>query len=140
LPWTTIKTQLSLSRKIMALGKFLEHLRAAAEHFARASKHEGKTVQFLQAVRQLGYTGLIVCDNIYVVHTMEVRKVANVKKIQRLGNLFWLMSLAASVLSGLHIRLHLGPVQEKDTLAEMKRDQIIRYANPLFLGLACPFG
>ena len=116
----------------MALGKFLEHLRAAIEHFDRASKPEdaGKRVQYLQAVRQLGYTGLLLCDNIYVVNAMELGKVANVKKIQRLGNLFWFISLAASVLSGLHtwlqVRARAATLHENDAKADIESAQIIR--------------
>lgn len=63
-PWTTLKKQLGLARKLLRIGKFLEHLKAAA--LAADSKSLTPFLRFATLGRQLSYAAYLTLDAITV--------------------------------------------------------------------------
>ena len=60
-----LKKQLGLARKVMRVGKFVEHFRAAAE--ASDAKGTDPVLKYCAVGRQLGYAGYLLLDNLTVV-------------------------------------------------------------------------
>jgi len=131
-PWATLKNQFGLTRKIMRVGKFVEHFRAASELYDTALKsgNGDKVVKYLQILRQLGYGGYMLLDTMTLLDAMGVKKNANAKKIQETAFKFWLAGLAASALAGIYntykLRERSKGIDEKDAEAKVEAVQIAR--------------
>jgi peroxin-11B len=65
LPFDVLKKQLGLVRKVLRVGKFVEHFKAAAQ--ASDAKGMDPVLKYCAVGRQLGYAGYMVCDNLTVV-------------------------------------------------------------------------
>ncbi|KAF2227612.1 putative peroxin-11 [Elsinoe ampelina] len=96
--FTALKTNLALVRKCLRIGKFVEHLRAAALAFD--SKTMDPVLKYLAVARQLGYAGYLFSDMLTYLDAAKVRPNAGVKELQRQAYQFWALGLGASVLSG----------------------------------------
>lgn len=133
LPWATLKTQFGLTRKIMRIGKFVEHLRAGSELYDAAVKsgNGDKVAQYLQILRQIGYAGYMTFDMMTVLDTMGVKKDPRAKSIQTTAYRFWLTGLVASALAGIYntykLRERTMAVDEKDAEAKVEKVKIARY-------------
>lgn len=131
-PWATLKIQLGAARKLLRVGKFVEHLRAAAEIYDAAAKSASgdKVTQYLQVVRQLGYTGFLFCDMLTVLDAIGVKKDARVARVQAAAFRFWLSGLTASAVAGLYstykLRTRALAVDEKDAEAKVEKVKIAR--------------
>jgi peroxin-11B len=64
-PFDAAKKQLGAGRKLLRLGKFIEHFKAAAQ--AADAKSTDPIVKYLAVSRQLGYAGYLSLDNLTVV-------------------------------------------------------------------------
>jgi len=132
LPWAVIKTQFGLTRKIMRIGKFVEHVRAGAEIYDAAVKSNNgdKVVQYLQVLRQIGYAGYMTFDMMTVLDAMGVKKDPKAKSIQTTAYRFWLTGLLASALAGIYntykLRERAKTVDEKDAEAKVEKVKIAR--------------
>ncbi|EXJ64117.1 hypothetical protein A1O7_00453 [Cladophialophora yegresii CBS 114405] len=132
LPWAVIKTQLSLTRKILRVGKFVEHIRAGSEIYDAAMKSNNgdKVTQYLQILRQIGYTGYLFFDTMTVLDAMGVKKDPRAKSVQATAYRFWFTGLAASALAGLYntykLRERTKAVDEKDAEAKVEKVKIAR--------------
>jgi peroxin-11B len=128
-----IKTQFGLTRKIMRIGKFVEHVRAGAEIYDAAMKSNNgdKVVQYLQVLRQIGYAGYMTFDMMTVLDAMGVKKDPKAKSIQTTAYRFWLTGLLASALAGIYntykLRERAKTVDEKDAEAKVEKVKIARY-------------
>jgi peroxin-11B len=60
-PWSALKSHLALARKLMRVGKNLEHARAAAVLLQSPAKSD-PIVKALGVGRQLGYAGYLTYD------------------------------------------------------------------------------
>ncbi|PNS15116.1 Peroxisomal bioproteinsis factor 11 [Sphaceloma murrayae] len=98
--FTALKTNLGLVRKAMRLGKFVEHLRAAA--LAYDSKTLDPILKYLAVARQMGYAGYLLTDTLTYLDAAGVRKSESAKSMQRQAYQFWALGLAASVVSGVY--------------------------------------
>lgn len=133
LPWVAIKNQFGLTRKILRVGKFVEHIRAASELYDAAVKsgNGDKVTQYLQILRQIGYAGYMVFDTMTVLDAMGVKKDPKAKKHQVNAYRFWLTGLVASVLAGIYngykLRQRAKVVDEKDAEAKVEKVKIARY-------------
>jgi hypothetical protein len=63
--WETAKKQIGVTRKVMRLGKFVEHFKAAA--VAADAKGTDPVLKLLAITRQLGYAGYLTLDNLVIV-------------------------------------------------------------------------
>jgi hypothetical protein len=64
-PFDQTKKQLGLTRKILRVGKFIEHFKAAAT--AADAKVIDPVLRYLSVARQLGYAGYLALDSLTVV-------------------------------------------------------------------------
>lgn len=135
-PWTTIKNQFGLTRKILRIGKFVEHIRAASELYDVAMKQGSgdKVVQYLQTLRQIGYAGYMLFDTMTVLDAMGVKKYESAKRLQATAYRFWFTGLVASALAGIYSLYQLSQrtkqVDEKDPDGKMEKVKIEKSVLP----------
>lgn len=129
-----MKNQFGLTRKILRVGKFVEHLRAGSEIYDAAVKSSNgdKITQYLQILRQIGYGGYMFFDMMTLLDAMGVKKDPKAKSIQATAYRFWLTGLLASALAGIYntykLRERAKTVDEKDAEAKVEKVKIAKYA------------
>jgi len=127
-PWTTVKNQFGLTRKILRVGKFVEHIRAGSEIYDAAGKSTSsdQISQYLQILRQVGYAGYLFFDTMTLLDAMGVKKDPKAKSVQATAYKFWFTGLVASALAGVYntyrLRERSQAVNEKD--AEDKVEKV----------------
>lgn len=127
-----MKNQFGLTRKIMRIGKFVEHIRAASELYDAAMKNGSgdKIVQYLQTVRQIGYAGYMFFDMLTVLDAAGIKKYESAKRLQATAYRFWFTGLIASALAGVYslyqLRQRTGQVDEKDAEGKMEKVKIAK--------------
>src|SRR5256885_357924 len=93
-PFNAIKTQFGLTRKIMRVGKFVEHFRAASELYDASAKLRAnggdQVLQYLQILRQLGYGSYLTLDMLTVLDAAGIRKSTSAKNLQQQAYKAWL--------------------------------------------------
>lgn len=128
-----MKNQFGLTRKILRIGKFVEHIRAASELYDAAMKNGSgdKITQYLQTIRQIGYAGYMVFDTMTVLDAMGVKKYESAKRLQATAYRFWFTGLIASALAGIYTLYQLSQVtkqiDEKDAEGKMEKVKIAKY-------------
>jgi len=131
-PWNVVKTQFGLTRKIMRVGKFVEHLRAGSEIYDAAMKSSNgdKITQYLQVLRQIGYAGYLLFDTMTLLDAMGVKKDPRAKSLQATAFRFWFTGLSASAVAGIYntykLRERTKAVDEKDAEAKVEKVKIAR--------------
>lgn len=131
-PWSKLQKQFSLTRKILRIGKFVEHFRAASELYDASLKSNSgdNVVRYLQLLRQLGYGGYMLTDTMTVLDTMGVKQYQNAKRVQQTAYRFWATGLIASVLAGLYstykLRERTKSIDEKDAEGKVEGVKIAR--------------
>jgi peroxin-11B len=98
-PWDTLKKQLGLTRKIMRIGKNIEHLKAASQAADQPHGATDPVLRYTSVGRQLGYAGYLTLDSATVLDAAGVRKWSRAKDVQREAYRFWAMGLACSVVA-----------------------------------------
>ena len=134
-PFTTIKTQFGLTRKIMRIGKFVEHFKAASELYDSSVKIRAnggdQVLQYLQIIRQLGYGLYMSCDMLTVLDAAGIKKSPNAKKLQEQAYKAWFVGLLASAIAGLYSNYQLMQrakgIDEKDGEGKVESKKIERY-------------
>lgn len=135
-PFNAIKKQFSTTRKILRIGKFVEHLKAAA--IAADNKAPVDPVlRYLAIGRQLGYAGYLTLDTIGVVDAIGIRKLSYAPKLQENAYRCWMAGLVFSAISGLY---SLWRLQEKEKTVDRKEGEgvveakkIEKFVPPLLL-------
>jgi peroxin-11B len=97
--WTLLKAHLALARKLMRLGKPMEHAQAAL----KASNAPGPTLETLTTVgRQIGYFGYLAYDAIVWANAVKfiTLKPETAQKVQKTSNRFWFAGLIFSLIHG----------------------------------------
>ncbi|KAI0034298.1 peroxisomal biogenesis factor 11 [Vararia minispora EC-137] len=94
--WNALKSHLALGRKLMRLGKPLEHLQAALRASQTASELKE---QVTTIARQLGYFGYLTYDAIVWANTVRfiVLKPATAQHVNKRANQFWLAGIVFSI-------------------------------------------
>lgn len=96
-PFEAIKKQFGLARKLMRVGKNVEHLKAAA--VAADSKTIDPVLRYAAVGRQLGYAGYLTFDALTVLDSLGVRKWEGAKSAQREAYRFWAMGILCSIVA-----------------------------------------
>jgi peroxin-11B len=118
-PFNAIKKQFGTTRKILRIGKFLEHLKAAA--IAADNKAPiDPVLRYLAIGRQLGYAGYLTLDTIGVVDAMGIKKLSYAKKLQDNAYRCWMAGLIFSAVSGVY---SLWRLQEKEKKVDRKEGE-----------------
>ncbi|KAN0100729.1 Peroxisomal biogenesis factor 11 [Tylopilus felleus] len=98
--WNALKSHLALGRKLMRLGKPIEHLQAAL----RAAQSPSELGEQLATIgRQLAYFGYLTYDAIVWANIVKVinLKPSTAHKVTAISNRFWLSGLLLSITHGL---------------------------------------
>ncbi|KAF7789908.1 hypothetical protein EIP86_000856 [Pleurotus ostreatoroseus] len=98
--WNTLKSHLALGRKLMRLGKPMEHLQAAL----RAMGSAGPASETITTIgRQISYFGYLTNDALVWANTIKFWnfKPSTAARINKLANQFWLAGILFSVTFGL---------------------------------------
>ncbi|KZZ96726.1 Peroxisomal biogenesis factor 11 [Moelleriella libera RCEF 2490] len=137
-PWDAAKKQFGLTRKILRVGKNIEHLKAAVV----AADHAAKGDAFLRYTaigRQVGYAGYLTFDTAAVPDAAGIRKWEGAKTLQAHGYRFWAAGLIFSVAAQLYTQYRLkqreARIDRKDGegVVESKRISLERSASQLQL-------
>jgi len=97
-PFEAIKKQFGLARKLMRVGKNVEHFKAAA---TAADQRGGDMVlKYLSVGRQLGYAGYLTFDAMTYLDAAGIRPSPAAKRLSREAYKFWFTGLLCSALSG----------------------------------------
>ncbi|EIM92657.1 peroxisomal biogenesis factor 11 [Stereum hirsutum FP-91666 SS1] len=94
--WNALKGHLATGRKLLRLGKPVEHLQAAL----RASQGTGEIKeQLLTIARQLGYFGYLTYDAIVWANSIRflMLKPETAQKVNKTANRFWLAGILFSI-------------------------------------------
>ncbi|TDZ24527.1 Peroxisomal membrane protein PMP30A [Colletotrichum sidae] len=96
-PWDAIKKQFGLTRKILRVGKNVEHIKAAAS--ASDAKTMDPILRYAAVGRQLGYAGYLTFDAATVLDAVGIKKWEGAKRLQKEAYRFWAMGLICSVVA-----------------------------------------
>ncbi|KZM26925.1 Peroxisomal membrane protein PMP27 [Ascochyta rabiei] len=99
-PLDASKKQLGTARKLMRVGKFVEHFRAAA--VASDSTALDPVVRFTTVGRQLGYALYMALDSANILDATGIRKSTHGARLLREANRAWFAGLSFSVAHGLY--------------------------------------
>ncbi|KPM42560.1 hypothetical protein AK830_g4018 [Neonectria ditissima] len=136
-PWDALKKQFGLARKLLRVGKNVDHLKAAAT--AADAKSLDPVLRYTAVGRQLGYAGYLTCDAATVLDAAGVRKWAGAKRFQQEAYRFWAIGILFSVVGQLYtlhsLRQRESKVDKKDGegVVESKRITIERSASKIQL-------
>lgn len=115
-PFEAIKKQFGVARKILRIGKNVEHLKAAA--VAADSKTIDPVLRYATVARQLGYAGYLTFDMATVLDTLGVKKWEGAKTAQKEAYRFWAMGLLSSIVAQTYtlyrLREREGKVDKKE--------------------------
>jgi peroxin-11B len=103
----------------MRIGKFLEHLKAAAIAFDNKAPAD-PVLKYLAIGRQLGYAGYLTLDTITVVDVIGYRKLASVKRLQDTAYRSWGVGLIFSAVAGVYTLVRL---QEREKAIDRKEGE-----------------
>lgn len=118
-PYNAVKKQFGTTRKILRIGKFVEHLKAASLALDNKSPVD-PVLRYLAVGRQLGYAGYLTLDTVTVVDVIGYRKLASVKSLQENAYRAWAAGLACSVVAGVYTLFRL---QEKEKSVDRKEGE-----------------
>jgi predicted AlkP superfamily phosphohydrolase/phosphomutase len=118
-PYNAVKKQFGTTRKIMRIGKFLEHLKAASVALDNKSLVD-PVLRYLAVGRQLGYAGYLTLDTVSVVDAIGFRKLESAKRLQESAYRAWGAGLLCSALAGLYTLFRL---QEKEKSVDRKEGE-----------------
>ncbi|KAI1758173.1 peroxisomal biogenesis factor 11 [Xylaria castorea] len=142
-PYEGIKKSFGQARKLMRVGKNVEHLKAAATAFdsltAANSKSGDPVLKYAALGRQMGYAGYLTADMLTVPTTMGIKKWDGAARAGREAYRFWAVGLACSVVAQVYtlyqLRQREAKVDKKEGegVVEAKKIAIERYASQLQL-------
>ena len=123
-----------MTRKILRVGKFVEHFKAASELYdARAKVRANggdEVLQYLQVIRQIGYGFYLTFDMLTVPDAAGIKKSASAKKLQQHAYKAWLVGLIASAVAGIYANYRLTQkaklIDEKDGEGKVEAKKIER--------------
>ncbi|KAI0554032.1 peroxisomal biogenesis factor 11 [Xylaria curta] len=140
-PYEGIKKSFGQARKLLRVGKNVEHLKAAAVAFdsLTAAKSGDPVLKYAALGRQLGYAGYLTADMLTVPTTMGIKKWEGATRAGREAYRFWAVGLACSVVAQTYtlyqLRQREAKVDKKEGegVVEAKKIAIERYASQLQL-------
>jgi len=110
-PLEATKKTFGSVRKAMRLGKFIEHLRAAAVAFDK--KDMDPVLKYLAIGRQLGYAAYLTLDNLYYLHNTGIRKIEGGDSLSKTAYKAWWCGLACNILAGVYTLSKVQAAQKK---------------------------
>ncbi|KAI9682378.1 MAG: Peroxisomal membrane protein PMP27 [Caeruleum heppii] len=99
-PFDAIKKHFGLSRKLLRVGKNVEHFKAAAQ--AADAKDLDPVLRYCAVGRQLGYAVYLSLDAVAYLDAAGIRPTASAKRLQREAYKAWLTGLIFNAVSGVY--------------------------------------
>ncbi|KAL5118645.1 Peroxisomal membrane protein PMP27 [Pleosporales sp. CAS-2024a] len=121
-PFEATKKQFGAARKLMRVGKFVEHLRAAA--VASDATSTDPVLRFTAVGRQLGYAAYMVLDNACVLDATGIRKFSTAPRVAREAYRAWFAGLSFSIASGLYSYYHLT-LRQRSVKASEEPEKVV---------------
>ncbi|KAF3389079.1 Peroxisomal membrane protein PMP27 [Penicillium rolfsii] len=118
-PYNAVKKQFGTTRKILRIGKFAEHLKAASIALDNKAPVD-PVLRYLAVGRQLGYAGYLSLDMVTVVDAIGYRKLASVKRLQESAYRSWAAGLLCSIVAGVYT---LYTLQAKEKTVDRKEGE-----------------
>ncbi|KAJ5093883.1 hypothetical protein N7478_003116 [Penicillium angulare] len=100
-PYNAVKKQFGTTRKILRVGKWAEHLKAASIALDNKAPID-PVLRYLSVGRQLGYAGYLSIDMVTVIDAVGYRKLESVKRLQEAAYKSWLAGLLCSAVAGVY--------------------------------------
>ncbi|KAK9379347.1 peroxisomal biogenesis factor 11 [Kockiozyma suomiensis] len=119
--WRALMSLFSTARKILRIGKPLQHLKAAAT--AYDNKTADAFLRYTAVGRQLSYGAYLTCDSALLAHSTKLLTLRNPQLIQKLYYRLWLAGITFSVASGIY--KHVGLSQRESSLARASEKDIV---------------
>ncbi|KAI0867456.1 peroxisomal biogenesis factor 11 [Hypoxylon argillaceum] len=143
-PYEGIKKSFGQARKLLRVGKNVEHLKAAAVAFdsltsSSPSSKGDPVLKYAALGRQIGYAGYLTADMLTVPTALGVRKWEGAQRAGREAYRFWTVGLACSVVAQAYtlyqLRRREARVDKKEGegVVEAKKIALERYASQLQL-------
>ncbi|KAF2139359.1 uncharacterized protein K452DRAFT_75757 [Aplosporella prunicola CBS 121167] len=130
-PYDAVKKSFGTARKLMRLGKWVEHLKAAS--VAADAKGMDAVLKYCAVGRQLGYAAYMFFDNLTVPDAIGARKSVSIKKLQQQAYRAWLTGLLFNTIAGLYtlyaLRGRAAAIDEKDAEGIVEKKKIQRDGN-----------
>ncbi|KAK1146333.1 Peroxisomal membrane protein PMP27 [Aspergillus melleus] len=126
-PYNAVKKQFGTTRKILRIGKFIEHLKAAAVALDNKGPVD-PVLRYLAVGRQLGYAGYLTLDSIQVIDVIGIRKLAAAKRLQENAYRSWLAGLVCSAIASVYT---IWRLQEKSKTIDRKEGEGVVEAKKL---------
>ncbi|KAJ5595081.1 uncharacterized protein N7459_001289 [Penicillium hispanicum] len=117
--YNAVKKQFGTTRKILRVGKFAEHLKAASIALDNKSPVD-PVLRYLAVGRQLGYAGYLSLDTVTVVDAIGYRKLASAKRLQEGAYRAWGAGLLCSAIAGIYTLYRL---REKEKTLDRKEGE-----------------
>ena len=126
-----LKANLGMVRRALRLGKFIEHLRAAASAYdARPTASSDAVMRFFTIGRQLGYASFLFADNLTYLDAAGIRPSSLAKKWTEQAQKAWTLALGFSVANSLYVLFgrgadagSQGPAGDGEKSVEVKKLQ-----------------
>lgn len=140
-PWNAIKKQFALTRKLLRVGKNVEHFKAAAVALDAKPTTPNSTatiatpandpiLKYLAVGRQLGYGTYLSYDMVAYLDSAGIRKLASAKRLQAQAAKAWLAGLLCSAVASVYTLWRLRElernVNKKDGEGAVEGKQIER--------------
>ncbi|OTB09619.1 hypothetical protein M426DRAFT_316165 [Hypoxylon sp. CI-4A] len=142
-PWDAVKRQLGLARKLLRVGKNVEHVKAAAVASDSISAKDATVadpvLRYTTVGRQLGYALYLTFDAATVLDSLGVRKWEGAKRAQREAYRFWAVGLLCSFVAQTYTLFRLREREAKvdkkegEGVVESKKIALERAASQLQL-------
>lgn len=113
-----MKKQFGLTRKLLRVGKNIEHFKAAAialdsKPGVAGAPGSDPVLKYLAVGRQLGYGVYLSFDMLTYLDAAGIRKFAAVKKLQAHAQKAWLTGLLCSAIAGIYSMWRLSEMEKK---------------------------
>jgi len=99
--FSSLKSHLGVARKLMRLGKPMEHIQSALIAATKSSTYSAE--QLTTVGRQLGYFGYLCYDTLVWAHAIKVISLQpeTAQKVSKMSNRFWLTGIVFSIAHGI---------------------------------------
>ncbi|KAF2735822.1 peroxisomal biogenesis factor 11 [Polyplosphaeria fusca] len=136
-PFEATKKQFGLTRKLMRVGKFVEHFKAAA--IASDNKSMDPVLRYTAIGRQLGYAGYMLFDNATVLDATSIKKFAASQRLLREAYRAWFAGISCSIVSSLYslykLRERSLNISEKDGEGVVEKKKVAKELNAVRIQL-----
>ncbi|KAF2267339.1 peroxisomal biogenesis factor 11 [Lojkania enalia] len=136
-PFETTKKQFGLTRKLLRVGKFVEHFKAAA--LASDAKSMDPVLRYTAIGRQLGYAGYMIFDNATVLDATSIKKFSASQRLLREAYRAWFAGISCSIISSIYslycLRERAAKINEKEGEGVVEKKKVDKEANAVKIQL-----